>query len=178
MTSRNVLSVSLSYIFTGYWVIEWYYTILGLQYQSVEEKQVHILQYMYQFSNLLIKCLGFSVTFQKKYENRSIHFVNLPFLMLLNRHLANKIVYLVFILEIMSSCFDDIVHGDIKRGKISHQYCLMICQYGKVLHSSNIHNIMRLWRSHIINLKPSWNNMKPSTKKRTNKCQQRLHLLS
>lgn len=34
--------------------------------------------------------------------------------------------------------------------KIAHQYYLKKCQYGKILHPFNVHNVMRLWCGHRI----------------------------
>lgn len=48
----------------------------------------------------------------------------------------------------MSSCFDSVTF-DLHYNK-SCQYCLTTCQYGKILHTSNMHNIIGLQSRQII----------------------------
>lgn len=56
----------------------------------------------------------------------------------------------VFCAETASSCFDHVpcdAHYS-KSEKIPCQYCLTMWQYRKILHPSNVHNVMWLWNEH------------------------------
>lgn len=82
----------------------------------------------------------------KKYENWPIHLLSLPFLKAVNQTPSKHCRTL------NSFCFY-VIHGSVKMDQKSPcLYYLQIttCQYGKVLHPSNMHNTVGLWRGHII----------------------------